>query len=53
MKPQFCFDFDKLFLKRIKGVPKEVPASQKFKWDTEQENMQSFEVLTNFVVHIP
>lgn len=53
MKTQFCFDFDKLFLKRLKGVPKEMPASQKFKWKTEHENTQSFKDLTNFVQKIP
>lgn len=51
--PLFCSEFGKLFLKRIKGVPKEMSASQKFKWKTEQENMQCFKFLTNFEQKIP
>lgn len=51
--PLFCSEYDKLFLKRIKGVPKEMSASQKFKWKTEQENTQRFQVLTNFQQKIP
>lgn len=41
MKPQFCLDFDKLFLKRIKGVPKEMPASQKFKWNQSKKTRKA------------